>query len=556
MKKILLSTVILICLLLFGTACGESSDPPAETTTEASLVVFLTEGRSDYTIVYPADFEEDSDGFLAVEELKTLLETNAGSPFSLSTDYSADGYTPSAALEILLGETNREETALAMAGLREEDYVIQVINDKLVVVGGSKAASAKAIKRFGAMFFSQTQQSLILKENYVYAYKHDYPLNELTLGDKTLADYVIAYDSDFRSDASRLQSTLLRLTGYRLPVQNASDTSDSQCRILLTGTEGQGFSASFSNTTLTLSGDSNGNMALAVSRFIKKLEESGKSAAIDSSFAIDTTLSDNVKFTVFDLNLYSTGYAENSVNNRYPRLMKLLETYKPAILTLQDVSPTWLTNMKNGQENVSALTDTYDYVGTGRNNDEDSVMQAIFYDKSLFTLKDSGTFWLSETPDWESVGWDGRTRTICTWAILTEKVSGKDFVVMNTQLDPYGKNAQRNGAALIAERAASFGLPVILGGDLQTTTSSPAFSQLTGTVFQNTMSIASTVGERGKTVNEAFGNDQTNFTSASDFILTSYGDFRVESYTLIKDKVEDLFVSNHWPILCHVVIDQ
>lgn len=553
MKKILTVALFLLLVVLFAVSCKDNDTPAG--TDGGDLQVFLSDGSSDYTLVYPLRYSSSSEGGQAVAELKDLIETNVGSFWEVKSDYVASETDLSSfdgAKEILLGETNRKESALAAAGLREKDYVIKVVDKKLVVVGGSDAANAAAIRRFAAMFFSKPQTALILREDYVYEYRHDYALNSLTLDGVPLSSFTIVYDPTTESDARYLQNALLDLTGYRLSL---STDSEAENTIEFALSNEAGCFASLKNGVLTLSGDTASNRAVAVSRFIDALSSSDSDTlALDSGFSIDNTLANGVPLTVFDLNLYSTGYGENSVNNRYPRLMTLIDKYRPSILCLQDVSPTWLSNMKNGRDGVSPLTDTYAYVGTGRNNDDESVMQAIFYDKSLYTLKDSGTFWLSETPEWESVGWDGRTRSICTWAILTEKTSGKEFAVMNTMLDPYGKKAQRNGAALILERAEALGVPVILAGDMQNISTNSVITTFTEYAFSNASVLADSVGEMGATVNAAFGN-VNSFSSASDFVLASYGEFQIESYTLLKDLVEEEYVSNHWPILTKLVLN-
>ena len=39
----------------------------------------------------------------------------------------------------------------------------------------------------------------------------------------------------------------------------------------------------------------------------------------------------------------------------------------------------------------------------------------IFYRKDKYDLVDSGTFWLSETPELPSLGWNGGCNRLCTW---------------------------------------------------------------------------------------------------------------------------------------------
>lgn len=92
----------------------------------------------------------------------------------------------------------------------------------------------------------------------------------------------------------------------------------------------------------------------------------------------------------------------------------------------------------------------YQRVGVGRDNgDTLGEYSCLFLLKSRFRLLDSGTFWLSETPDRPSKGWDAALPRICSWAHLNDRLSGKNLWVFNTHFDHIGVAARRNAAGLI-----------------------------------------------------------------------------------------------------------
>ena len=71
------------------------------------------------------------------------------------------------------------------------------------------------------------------------------------------------------------------------------------------------------------------------------------------------------------------------------------------------------------------LSRDYGCIGVGRNDGKTSGEYApIFYKKDRFILLDSGCFWLSETPDKPSVGWDAKYPRICSWAQLQDRNTG------------------------------------------------------------------------------------------------------------------------------------
>jgi len=98
----------------------------------------------------------------------------------------------------------------------------------------------------------------------------------------------------------------------------------------------------------------------------------------------------------------------------------------------------------------------YAYVGVGRDNGATKgEYSAVFYLKEKFKLLESKTFWLSETPEEVSVGWDAALPRICTYAQLKEHTTGRVFWHFNTHFDHVGKAARANSALLIIEKIKS-----------------------------------------------------------------------------------------------------
>lgn len=110
----------------------------------------------------------------------------------------------------------------------------------------------------------------------------------------------------------------------------------------------------------------------------------------------------------------------------------------------------------------------YNVVGVGREDGKkEGEHSAIFYNKKRFKALECGNFWLSETPDVPSLGWDAACIRIATWAFLQEKSTGKKFFFVNTHLDHVGVQARREGVALLCRKAAEIGkgCPMVITGD-------------------------------------------------------------------------------------------
>ncbi len=168
----------------------------------------------------------------------------------------------------------------------------------------------------------------------------------------------------------------------------------------------------------------------------------------------------------------------DNVNNwgqRKVAALNMLNEEQPTILGLQEAT---LPQVNYLAENLPQ----YGWVGVGREDGLNSgEFMAIFYLKDEVELLDSGTFWLSETPDEPSMGWDAACKRTCTWTKLKMKKTGTEFAYLNTHLDHVGKQAQRNGLALMVERCAQIvpkGMTAFVTADFNATTDDPIFEPL------------------------------------------------------------------------------
>ena len=96
----------------------------------------------------------------------------------------------------------------------------------------------------------------------------------------------------------------------------------------------------------------------------------------------------------------------------------------------------------------------------------------IAYDPEIFTMSDQHWFWISETPDVCSYGWDETSyHRVCGTATFTLKETGAKFMVMATH-GPLGDKASDSCGSLFVERAKQYNpdnLPIFLIGDMNAT---------------------------------------------------------------------------------------
>lgn len=147
-RRLLFVLAVLACLLLAGChtppADVPETDPPApETTTPPEVPPLrLVGGENAYTVI--CDDEMGKDAANACAKLRAAISPD----LPLTDDWvERDAEPVFGEYEILLGDTNRPESAELAEGLGASDYRLAVMGEKLVAVGGSDTALIHAVKR-------------------------------------------------------------------------------------------------------------------------------------------------------------------------------------------------------------------------------------------------------------------------------------------------------------------------------------------------------------------------------------------------------------------------
>ena len=150
---------------------------------------------------------------------------------------------------------------------------------------------------------------------------------------------------------------------------------------------------------------------------------------------------------------------------RADMLRSLLDEYMPDSIGLQEVTPLWDGMMKN-----YVFNDSYACVGEPRAAGQEASL--IYYRTDKYELLDSGTFWLSDTPDVPGSKFEASLYIrICTWAHLRDRVTGNEYVHVNTHLDNLGgsdgRSLRKKQIIVILKFLQRFdGIPMVMTGDL------------------------------------------------------------------------------------------
>ncbi len=255
-----------------------------------------------------------------------------------------------------------------------------------------------------------------------------------------------------------------------------------------------------------------------------------------------------MKLKVMSYNILCYGPEEMDWTLRHPMVTELIKNYKPDSFGVQEAHYDWMKTL------FASLTE-YAYVGVGREDGKnEGEFSAVFYLKDKFELVDSGTFWLSETPDVPgSKGWDGACRRVCSWAKLKEKESGETYVHMNTHLDHRGPEARTKGLQMVLDCAEEFNGPVVLTGDFNFDEGCDLYKQMTsGKLVDSKHATEDTMSHY--TYNGFYPTfNKEDHTGIIDFVNVTK-DIKVEKYRVLTDTPDGKFPSDHFPVVAEIEI--
>ncbi len=269
------------------------------------------------------------------------------------------------------------------------------------------------------------------------------------------------------------------------------------------------------------------------------------------SFSYDISAQQNTYGSLnvlsYNIRYNNPGDSINAWPNRKEWVKSLVKFYDTDILCIQE-------GLADQVDFLQAATG-FGVEGVGRDDGKRAgEFVAIYYNPSRFVKRVSGHFWLSETPDVPSKGWDAAIVRLCTWVRLYDKERKQEFFVFNTHYDHMGAVARLRSSELIQKQipliAGDF--PVILAGDLNVTPETQSVS-----VLKSFLSDA-----REVSMEPAYGpaGSFSGFNFASplkdriDYIFTSK-QFKVLKYGILSDSKDQRYPSDHLPVLAKVRIE-
>lgn len=233
----------------------------------------------------------------------------------------------------------------------------------------------------------------------------------------------------------------------------------------------------------------------------------------------------------------------HSIKEREPRLKDTIARYNPDVIGFQEYKLCW-------ESLLDFYSDEYEIFIKYRDSSNDSEATPILWRKDKFDCIKTGYFWLSDTPEVESRGWDElyNCYRICVYAILKDKATGEIFNFMNTHFG-FGDKCQTDSAKLIYEyskKVSSY--PTFVVGDFNMIPQSKGYATMVEK-FRDLNVLTS--NDLGTTYHgydpEKINNEHIDYCFIDEKIIPV-------NQTVMRDTFDGKFPSDHYGIFIELDI--
>jgi len=260
-------------------------------------------------------------------------------------------------------------------------------------------------------------------------------------------------------------------------------------------------------------------------------------------WAVGAVAQGPVELITYNIRMNTSGDGEHAWPHRKDDVAALFRFHRAAIFCVQEALP-------DQMDDLAAAFPNFSYEGIGRDDGKrEGEFSAVFFNSELFEKLDGGTFWLSETPELCSFGWDAACRRICSWVKLKEKSSAQVFFVFNTHFDHKGEEARKESARLIlrkVEEISEGSGSVVLCGDFNLPPDSAPVGLITEKL-KDAFNVSELPPYASVATYHGFTYDDPP-RERIDYVFVSQ-DVKVLRYGALTDSRNRAFFSDHLPVL-------
>lgn len=260
----------------------------------------------------------------------------------------------------------------------------------------------------------------------------------------------------------------------------------------------------------------------------------------------------NIRAATYNVRYDAAADATNgdSWAERKEAVVKLIRDYDFDIFGTQEAND-------NQMPEFAAMLPEYDYIFHPYGNINRYGHNCItFFKREKYELLDQGTFWYSQTPDTESVGWDANDYRLCNWGKFRDKASDRVFFYFNSHFYWRLEEARANSGKVLISKVKEIAgdAPAICVGDYNSRPESPQVADIL-TLLNDAYAVSKSEPAGSYDTDLGGGNFVGPAKGRIDFIFTSKN-IRVNDYTVPEDKrANGHYPSDHLPIVCNLTIE-
>lgn len=257
-----------------------------------------------------------------------------------------------------------------------------------------------------------------------------------------------------------------------------------------------------------------------------------------------------IKVMSFNIRLDVASDGDNRWDARKDKVAALMNYYEADFIGAQEVQHHQLQYLLQELKH-------YNSIGVGRDDGKEAGEYSnIFYNKEKFDVLQQSTFWLSQTPDSVSFGWNAVCRRVCTYGLFQDKKTKKKLWVFNTHFDHIGDTARLESAKLITEKIqqlTSTKHPIIITGDFNSSPNEAPAAYLTKH-FRNARDNSREKPYGPADTWNGFAFDKKPEGCIDYIFLSLHSRMEVEKFATITDSNDKKYPSDHFPILATIVL--
>lgn len=249
---------------------------------------------------------------------------------------------------------------------------------------------------------------------------------------------------------------------------------------------------------------------------------------------------------------YNLDQANGDKTTQQNAVLSRMVTEAPDLIGVQEETCAWRDFLKPALE-----IEGYEHVLKFRGNPPYDEASGVFYKVDRFALKDSGTFWLSDTPDspGTATSWGALYPRVCSWLLLTDKKTGRDIAYFNTHFSYVSEFVRTQSAQLILSRISALGVPAFFSGDLNFASErEPGTYGILTAALDDSRTAASkttdgcTFHDYGKKPGELdSGGENTIASVPIDYIFCTKDDFTAMEFAILSEN-GPVYSSDHYAI--------